>query len=165
VKEDGVLHLSELSEIQTKPGWKAMPYILGLSLSLSLHTHMYWSTFRYAGNETMERLATYGLTANFMVYLMREFQMDQVVAANILNIWSAASNFATIIGAFVADNYLGKFRTIALGSFASLAVLFFLHPHSTIYFIGWSWTNVTMIQLTLRLVIDKKIKIKIFKNW
>lgn len=73
----------------------------------------------------MERLATYGLTANFMVYLMREFQMDQVVAANILNIWSAASNFATIIGALVADNYLGKFRTIALGSFASLAVSFF----------------------------------------
>jgi dipeptide/tripeptide permease len=100
-----------------------------------------------AGNETMERLATYGLTANFMVYLMREFQMDQVVAANILNIWSAASNFATIIGALIADNYLGKFRTIALGSFASLAV----RAHLKILLLYLSYIYV---QINLNLSLD-----------
>ncbi|KAF7809185.1 protein NRT1/ PTR FAMILY 2.13-like [Senna tora] len=84
----------------TKPGWKAMPYILG--------------------NETVERLATFGMTANFMVYLMKEYNMDQVLASNILNTWLGVCNIIPIFGAFLADSYFGKFKTIALASFASL---------------------------------------------
>ncbi|XWS34938.1 hypothetical protein CRYUN_Cryun21dG0080500 [Craigia yunnanensis] len=85
---------------QKKPGgWKAMPYILG--------------------NETFERLATVGLLSNFMVYLMREFHMDQVSASNVLNIWSGITNFAPLVGAFISDAYAGRFRTIAVASFAS----------------------------------------------
>ncbi|KAJ7961766.1 NRT1/PTR family protein 2.2 [Quillaja saponaria] len=75
---------------------------------------------KLAGNETIERLATFGMTANFMVYLLREYNMDQVMAANILNIWVASCNVAPVLGAFVADAYLGKFRTIATASFATL---------------------------------------------
>lgn len=85
-----------------KPGgWKAMPFILG--------------------NETFERLAAFGLFANFMVYLTREFHLDQVHASNILNIWSGLTNFAPLLGAFVSDTYAGRFRTIAFASFFSLA--------------------------------------------
>ncbi|CAL0313147.1 unnamed protein product [Lupinus luteus] len=83
-----------------KPGWKAMPYILG--------------------NDTAERLATFGIQANFMVYLMREFNMDQVSASNIFNTWNAVSNFAPLIGAFLADSYFGKLKTIGIASFASM---------------------------------------------
>ncbi|KAK7348554.1 hypothetical protein VNO80_23112 [Phaseolus coccineus] len=83
-----------------KPGWKAMPYVLG--------------------NDTIERLATSGMQANFVVYLMKVYNMDQVLSANILNTWLAVSNITPLIGAFFADAYLGKFRTIALASFASL---------------------------------------------
>ncbi|XVF44148.1 hypothetical protein PTKIN_Ptkin02bG0097600 [Pterospermum kingtungense] len=81
-------------------GWKAISYILG--------------------NETFERLATFGLLANFMVYLMKEFHMDQVSASNILNIWSGVTNFAPLVGAFISDAYAGRFRTIAVASVASL---------------------------------------------
>ncbi|KAJ4711249.1 NRT1/PTR family protein 2.2 [Melia azedarach] len=81
-------------------GWKAMPYILG--------------------NETFERLATCGLTANFMVYLTKEFHLNQVVAANIINIWGGITNFAPLIGAFISDAYAGRFKTIVFASFASL---------------------------------------------
>ncbi|KAJ9187554.1 hypothetical protein P3X46_002996 [Hevea brasiliensis] len=85
---------------QKKPGgWRAMPYILG--------------------NETFERLATFGLLANFMVYLMRVFHMEQVSAANVINIWAGITNFAPLLGAFISDAYVGRFRTIA---FASCAV-------------------------------------------
>ncbi|XP_022775554.1 protein NRT1/ PTR FAMILY 2.13-like [Durio zibethinus] len=85
---------------QKKPGgWKAMPYILG--------------------NETFERLATFGLLANFMVYLMNEFHMDQVSASNVLYIWSGVTNFAPLVGAFISDAYAGRFRTITVASFAS----------------------------------------------
>ncbi|KAH7515868.1 hypothetical protein FEM48_Zijuj10G0072100 [Ziziphus jujuba var. spinosa] len=72
------------------------------------------------GNEAIQRLATFGLTANFMVYLVREFHMDQVEAANILNIWNGASNLLPLLGAFLADAYLGKYLTILLASFAAL---------------------------------------------
>ncbi|XP_061342432.1 protein NRT1/ PTR FAMILY 2.13-like [Gastrolobium bilobum] len=81
-------------------GWKAMPYILG--------------------NETFERLAVFGLFANFMVYMTRELHLDQVSAANIINIWFGITNFAPLVGAFISDAYVGRFRTIAFASFASL---------------------------------------------
>lgn len=83
-----------------------------------------------AGNETIERLATFGMTANFMVYLMKEYNMDQVVASNILNTWLGVCNIIPIFGAFVADAYLGKFKTIAAASFASLLVRFLFSFHN-----------------------------------
>ncbi|GAU28756.1 hypothetical protein TSUD_372650 [Trifolium subterraneum] len=52
--------------------------------------------------------------------------MDQVLAANIMNTWMAVSNVVPLIGAFVADSYLGKFLTIAIASFASLMGLVIL---------------------------------------
>ncbi|XP_059447497.1 protein NRT1/ PTR FAMILY 2.13-like [Corylus avellana] len=84
-----------------KPGgWRAMPFILG--------------------NETFERLATFGLLANFTVYLVKKLHMDQVSASNVIYIWSGVSNFAPLVGAFISDAYVGKFRTIAFSSFALL---------------------------------------------
>ncbi|XP_057949187.1 protein NRT1/ PTR FAMILY 2.13 [Malania oleifera] len=80
-------------------GWRAMPFVLG--------------------NETFERLATIGLMGNFMVFLLTQFHMDQVRATNLLNVWSGVTNFTPLIGAFVSDAYIGRFRTIAFASFAS----------------------------------------------
>ncbi|CAL0318287.1 unnamed protein product [Lupinus luteus] len=101
-KEPKNAELSKKSKLSNKKpgGWKAMPFILG--------------------NESFERLATFGLTANFMVYLIREFHLDQVSAANIIYIWSGVGNFAPVLGAFISDAYIGRFRTIAFGSFATL---------------------------------------------
>ncbi|WCJ21781.1 Major facilitator superfamily protein [Euphorbia peplus] len=92
---------SKSKDMKKQPGgWRAMPYILG--------------------NETFERLATFGLLANFMVYLTREFKMEQAAAANIINIWSGLTNFAPLLGAFISDAYLGRFTTIAFASCAAL---------------------------------------------
>ncbi|KAF7829426.1 protein NRT1/ PTR FAMILY 2.13-like [Senna tora] len=93
-------HGVEEDEGGRKPGWRAMPYILG--------------------NETIERIATYGMAANFMVFLLKVFNLGQVGAANVISIWHGSSNFIPILGAFLADSYLGKFRTIAGASFATL---------------------------------------------
>jgi len=54
------------------------------------------------------------------------FNLGQVGASNIIGIWSGVSNCIPLIGAAVADSYLGKFRTIAISSFRTLAVCF--HP-------------------------------------
>ncbi|GKV22465.1 hypothetical protein SLEP1_g32335 [Rubroshorea leprosula] len=73
----------------------------------------------FIGNEIFERLATYGLMANFMVYLEKEYHMHHVPAATILINWSGASNFAPIIGAYISDAYVGKFGTIVFSSLSS----------------------------------------------
>ncbi|GER32138.1 major facilitator superfamily protein [Striga asiatica] len=88
-------------QIRKPGGWSSMPYILG--------------------NETFERLASIGLVANFMVFLLTVFHMDQVLASNVLNVWSAFSNFSPLIGAFISDSCLGRFKTIAYATFASFA--------------------------------------------
>ncbi|KAF9616501.1 hypothetical protein IFM89_029798 [Coptis chinensis] len=71
-------------------------------------------------NETFEKVATFGLLANMILYLTRGYNMDSATGANVLFLWSAASNFTPIFGAFLSDSYLGRFRVIALGSVASL---------------------------------------------
>ncbi|KAL9303200.1 hypothetical protein ACSQ67_020463 [Phaseolus vulgaris] len=86
--------------METKPGWRAISYILGTQI--------------------VEKIATVGMMANFMVYLMQFFNLGQVAAANVLGAWAGASNLIPIIGGCVADAYLGKFKTIAISSFGTL---------------------------------------------
>lgn len=81
----------------------------------------------FAGNETFERLASIGLIANFMQFLLQVFHLDQVSASNVLNIWSGVTNFIPLIGAFISDVYIGRFWTIASASIFEMMVrLFFL---------------------------------------
>ncbi|GAY36548.1 hypothetical protein CUMW_022850 [Citrus unshiu] len=74
----------------------------------------------HSRNETFERLATIGLLANFMVYLLKEYHMNQTSAANILNIWGGVTNFAPLLGAFISDTYTGRFKTITFASIAAI---------------------------------------------
>ncbi|MFS8031672.1 putative proton-dependent oligopeptide transporter family, MFS transporter superfamily [Helianthus anomalus] len=94
-------HHHDPPPVQRKPGgWRSMPYILG--------------------NESFERLASIGLVANFTVFLMTVFHMNQVSASNLINIWYGINNFLPLIGAFISDAYVGKFWVIAFSSFATL---------------------------------------------
>ncbi|KAK8938231.1 Nitrate transporter 1.7 [Platanthera guangdongensis] len=90
-------------------------------------------------NETFEKLAEVGLLANMTVYLMDEYHIDAMNAANIINIFFGTTNFAPLVGAFVSDAYLGRFRTLAYSSVVSFlgmvtitltAALPRLHPPS-----------------------------------
>lgn len=74
------------------------------------------------GNETFERLASFGVLANFMVYLRREYHMDQVDATNVINVFAGVANFAPLLGAFLSDAFFGRFWAIAFGSFAAFLV-------------------------------------------
>ncbi|CAK9316666.1 unnamed protein product [Citrullus colocynthis] len=80
-------------------GWKSMPYILG--------------------NETFERLASMGLLANFMVYLIKIYHMNQVSATGLMGLWTGVTNFLPLLGAFLSDAYIGRYWTIAIASFFS----------------------------------------------
>ncbi|XP_040985848.1 protein NRT1/ PTR FAMILY 2.8 [Juglans microcarpa x Juglans regia] len=81
-------------------GWKSIAYIIG--------------------NESFEKLASMSLISNMAVYLVTEYNLRGIFVVNVVNIWYGTSNIASIAGAFISDAYLGRFRTILLGSVASL---------------------------------------------
>ena len=74
-------------------------------------------------NEAFERVASVGLSPNMILYLTREFGMETAKAANVIFFWSAANYFTPIIGALLADSYMGKYRMIELGSIFSFLVI------------------------------------------
>ncbi|KAJ4883013.1 Protein NRT1/ PTR FAMILY 1.3 [Raphanus sativus] len=71
-------------------------------------------------SQALEKLAYYGLVPNMILYLTAEYGMGTTEAANILFLWSAATNFFPLIGAFIADSYTGRFPLIGFGSSTSL---------------------------------------------
>ncbi|KAH7574248.1 hypothetical protein JRO89_XS03G0271000 [Xanthoceras sorbifolium] len=71
-------------------------------------------------NEAFERVASYGLQANMIFYLKSEYDMETRRATNLILIWSAASSILPVIGAIVADSYVGRYSIIGFGSIASL---------------------------------------------
>ncbi|KAG6739391.1 hypothetical protein POTOM_056987 [Populus tomentosa] len=76
--------------------------------------------FFIIANEALERLASFGLSTNMILYLTREYGMDAASGAQILFLYSAAGNFLPIIGAFLADTYVGRYPMIGFGCIASL---------------------------------------------
>lgn len=70
-------------------------------------------------NEALEKVASYGLLPNMTFYLMGDYGMKVSSAQSLLFYWSAATNFLPLVGAFVADSYLGRFAVIGLGSIFS----------------------------------------------
>ncbi|KAF3441908.1 hypothetical protein FNV43_RR15823 [Rhamnella rubrinervis] len=71
-------------------------------------------------NETLEKVSSFGLHANMVSYLITQYHMDNAPAINTLFLWGAITNFLPIFGAFLSDAFLGRFRTIALGTVVSL---------------------------------------------
>uniref|UniRef100_A0A7N0U0W1 Uncharacterized protein n=1 Tax=Kalanchoe fedtschenkoi TaxID=63787 RepID=A0A7N0U0W1_KALFE len=79
-------------------------------------------------NESFEKVASYGLLANMILYLISDYNLSSATGVSILFIWSAVGNFMPLIGAFLSDSYLGRFRVIAIGTIISLTgmnLLFF----------------------------------------
>lgn len=71
-------------------------------------------------NESFEKVASYGLMPNMILYLIKDYKMSVSQGTNLIFLWSAATNFLPLVGAFLADSFLGRFLTIAFGSITSL---------------------------------------------
>ncbi|WOG85659.1 hypothetical protein DCAR_0104850 [Daucus carota subsp. sativus] len=67
-------------------------------------------------NESLEKAAAFGLSANLILYLENEYHMGLVTGTNIINLWGAAGNFLPVPGAFLADSGVGRYPMIAVGS-------------------------------------------------
>ncbi|XP_065625375.1 protein NRT1/ PTR FAMILY 5.4-like [Quercus suber] len=66
--------------------------------------------------EMAERFAYYGLAGNLITYLTNELHEPLATAAKNVNTWIGVSTLFPILGAFIADSYLGRFNTIIISS-------------------------------------------------
>ncbi|KAM3319039.1 protein NRT1/ PTR FAMILY 2.11 [Capsicum chacoense] len=87
-------------------GIKAMPFIIG--------------------NETFEKLGTIGTSANLLVYLTTIFNMKSITATNLINVFNGTCNFGTLLGAFLSDTYLGRYKTLGIASISSFTGMLIL---------------------------------------
>ncbi|KAF8402703.1 hypothetical protein HHK36_010791 [Tetracentron sinense] len=92
--KDGTTDIHKNPALKKETGnWKACPYILG--------------------NECCERLAYYGMGTNLVNYLKIRLNQGNVTASNNVTNWSGTCYITPLIGAFLADAYLGRYWTIA----------------------------------------------------
>lgn len=63
-------------------------------------------------NEVAERFAFFSIAVNMVAYLVGEMHQSLPDAATNVTNWSGAAYVLTLLGAFLADAYLGRFLTI-----------------------------------------------------
>ncbi|KAF5823889.1 putative proton-dependent oligopeptide transporter family, MFS transporter superfamily [Helianthus annuus] len=121
-----------------KGGLRTMPFIIS---TLFVHHFGFWFWFNvvfyFVANEAFEGITGQGLTSNMIFYLMEVYHMEVATGAIILSIWNSLSSGLSIVGGFISDSYLGRFRVIATGSLFSLVVSPY-HPYS---YMGRVWAQ------------------------
>ncbi|XP_038993851.1 protein NRT1/ PTR FAMILY 6.2-like [Hibiscus syriacus] len=73
------------------------------------------------GIEICERLSTMGIAVNLVTYLGGTMHLPSATSANVVTDFMGTSFLLCLLGGFLADSYLGRYRTIAI--FASVQML------------------------------------------
>ncbi|PIA58056.1 hypothetical protein AQUCO_00500171v1 [Aquilegia coerulea] len=68
------------------------------------------------GYEAFERMAFYGVASNLVVYLTTQLHEDTVSSVRNVNNWSGSVWMTPILGAYIADTYMGRFWTFTISS-------------------------------------------------
>ncbi|XP_022159218.1 protein NRT1/ PTR FAMILY 2.7-like [Momordica charantia] len=93
-------------------GWVTFPFIIGCIGCLTL--------------------ANGGWLSNLMVYLIQQYNINTINAALILNVLSGCLSVFPVVGALIADSFLGSFSVIVISSCISLLGIISLTLTATI---------------------------------
>ncbi|GER28533.1 major facilitator superfamily protein [Striga asiatica] len=93
--------------------------------------------------EVGERFAYYGVSGNLFMYLTKVLGQPTATAAKNVNTWQGVSAIFPVVGGFLADSYVGRYRTILIASVTYLVGLILLtasvvavpvHLRQTVFF-------------------------------
>ncbi|XP_077216238.1 protein NRT1/ PTR FAMILY 5.6-like [Tasmannia lanceolata] len=73
--------------------------------------------------EFSERLSYFGIATNLITYLTKVLNQDLKTAAKNVNYWAGVTTMMPLIGGFVADAYMGSFKTVLLSTIIYLSGL------------------------------------------
>ncbi|XP_042495858.1 protein NRT1/ PTR FAMILY 5.1 [Macadamia integrifolia] len=68
------------------------------------------------GYEAFERMAFYGIASNLVNYLTTQLHEDTVSSVRNVNNWSGSVWITPLLGAYIADSYVGRFWTFTVSS-------------------------------------------------
>ncbi|CAH1417811.1 unnamed protein product [Lactuca virosa] len=95
--QDGTTNLNGRPVLRPATGrWKACYFMLGY--------------------EVCERMAYYGIATNLVLYLTREMKEGTVKSSNSVTNWVGTVWITPILGAYIADTYLGRYWTFMVAS-------------------------------------------------
>lgn len=72
------------------------------------------------GIEISERLSTMGIAVNLVTYLGGEMHLASASSANIVTDFMGTSFLLCLLGGFLADSFLGRYKTIAIFAFIQM---------------------------------------------
>ncbi|GKA46217.1 proton-dependent oligopeptide transporter family protein [Tanacetum coccineum] len=80
-----------------------------------------------AGVEVAERFAYYGVSSNLITYLTGSLGLSTATAAENVNAWTGTASLLPLVGAFIADAFLGRYSTIIFASLLYILLMLFFN--------------------------------------
>ena len=117
-------------------GWITFPFMIGKTFCFSdffffqiiAYIHIttevssYKKCFYGAATLLFLSLAVLGWLFNLIVFLIEEFNMKSIAAAQITNIVSSCTFMFPVVGAIAADSFFGTIPVISVSAFISLMI-------------------------------------------